>query len=89
MNTSKHAYTRMQQRGIPIQIVQKIITYGSYQRVPGGAISRYLSKRDFKILARSLAREDYVELDKYKSVYVILSNDNVVTVGHRTRRYYR
>jgi len=72
MQTSQHAEIRMQQRGIPEQLVRNIITYGSTRRVAGGAVARFMSN----------------QLDRHKGVYVVMASDCIVTVGHRTKRFY-
>ena len=52
MQTSHHAEIRMQQRGIPEQLVRNIIAYGSTRRVAGGAVARFMSKKDLKSLSK-------------------------------------
>jgi len=89
MQTSRHAQIRMQQRGIPEQIVRNIIAYGSTRRVAGGAIARFMSKKDLKALLQTLPKKECIELDKHKGIYVVMDNSHVITVGHRTRRFYR
>jgi len=88
MKTSHHARTRMQQRGIPEQIVNNIIAYGSTRKVPGGAIARFMSRKDLKGLRRLLPKNECVQLDRHKSVYVVMDSNAIITVGHRTTRFY-
>lgn len=89
MNTSKHAQIRMQQRGIPEQIVKNIITYGSTRKVAGGAIARFISKKDLKGIATLLPRNECIQLDRHKGVYVVMDSNSVITVGHRSKRFYQ
>lgn len=88
MITSQHARVRMQQRGIPEQIVKNIIAYGSSRKVPGGAIARFISNKDLKDLTRLLPKNECRQLDRHKSVYVVMDDENIITVGHRTKRFY-
>lgn len=88
MQTSQHAQIRMQQRGIPEQIVRNIIAYGTTRKVPGGAIARFISKKDLKGLAKLLPKNECVQLDRHKGVYVVMDSGNIITVGHRNKRYY-
>lgn len=88
MNTSQHAQIRMQQRGIPEQIVRNIIAYGTTRKVPGGAVARFISKKDLKGLSKLLPKNECKQLDRHKGVYVVMGSGNVITVGHRTKRFY-
>ena len=88
MHTSQHAEIRMQQRGIPGQLVRNIIAYGSTRRVAGGAVARFISKKDLKSLSTLLPKNECVQLDRHKDVYVVMDSNCVVTVGHRTKRFY-
>ena len=88
MHTSQHAEIRMQQRGIPEQLVRNIIAFGSTRRVAGGAVARFMSKKDLKSLSNLLPKNEYVQLDRHKGVYVVMDSDCVITVAHRTKRFY-
>ena len=88
MQTSQHAQIRMQQRGIPEQIVRNIIAYGSIRKVPGGAVTRFISKKNLDGLRRQLPKNECAQLDRHKSVYVVIDSDAIITVGHRTKRFY-
>ena len=88
MQTSQHAEIRMQQRGIPEQLVRNIITYGTTRRVAGGAVARFMSKKDLKSLSSFLPKNECVQLDRHKGVYVVMSCDRLITVGHRTKRFF-
>ena len=87
MLLTKHAATRIQQRGIPPQIIKNIIEHGSVRRVPGNAMARFISKKDFKVLQQMLPKNDCVKLQKYKNVYIVVKDQKVLTVGRRTQRY--
>ena len=79
----------MQQRGIPEQVVRNIIAHGSTHKVPGGAIARTMKKKDLQRLSRTLPKNDCLLLDRHKRVYVVLADDCIITVGHRTKRFNR
>jgi len=85
--TSKHARTRMQQRGISEKLVKNIMTHGNIRRVAGGAIACYMSRKSLKTVDQHLPREDCLELHRQKNVYVVVGDNSVITVGHRTRRF--
>lgn len=67
---TQHATIRMQQRGIPEQVVRNIIAPGSTHKVHGGATAGFVSKKDLQRLARRLPKNQSKQLDPHKSVYV-------------------
>jgi len=85
--TSQHAQIRMQQRGIPEQIVKTIVAYGDTHKVPGGARARFISKKSLKALSNTLPKNDCLELERHKNVYVVLNDGAIITVGHRHKRF--
>jgi len=87
-NTSVHAQARMQQRGISARLVRNVIDYGSTYRVLGGAIARRVTRKDLKELDEVLSKKDLLDLDRHRDVYVVISNNDVITVGHRSTRFY-
>ena len=89
MLTTHHATIRMQQRGIPEQVVRNIIAHGSIRKVPGGATAGFISKKDLQRLTRLLPRNESKQLDRHKSVYVVMDDESIITVGHRYKRFYR
>jgi len=89
MLATQHATIRMQQRGIPKQVVRNIIAHGTSRKAPGGAIARFVSKKDLQRLSRLLPKNECTQLDRHKSVYVVMNEESIITVGHRTRRFYR
>jgi len=88
MRTSKHAQIRMQQRGIPEQLIKNIIVYGSTRRVAGRAVARFMSKSDLKGLSHLLPKNECIQLDRQKNVYAVMNSQQVIPIGHRTRRFY-
>ena len=45
-NYSVHASKRLQQRGIPQEVTDLILKYGSSRRRPGGAVEYYFKRSD-------------------------------------------
>jgi len=87
-NTSLHAQARMQQRGISARLVRNVVDYGSTYRVLGGAVARRVTRKDLKELDEVLPKKELIDLDRHRDVYVVISNNNVVTVGHRSTRFF-
>jgi len=89
IQTTRHAQTRLQQRGIPSVVVANIIAWGATRKVPGGAIARFMSKQSLKDVSGSLPKKDALQLDRYKHVYVVMESEHIITVGHQKNRFYR
>jgi hypothetical protein len=85
---SRHAAARMQQRGIPPSMIERVLRHGCEQYDHHGAAIVYFDKAARTRLRRSgQARQS--ELDRLAGVYVVVRDGVVVTVGHRYRRLRR
>ena len=82
---SKHATVRSQQRGIPSQLVDMILKFGTPQRKPGSALEYKLTKRDKTEIIMRLKRFIQV-LDKVTGKAVLVVDDDIVTVYQQTKR---
>lgn len=89
MSITKHASTRMQQRGIPPLVVELIMTFGASEPAGDGTQKFFLDKRArrrVKSFAGTLASAIEPMLD----AYVRVSNQgHVITTAHRTDRIHR
>ena len=82
---TRHARSRMRQRGIPPALIERVLRYGREQHDRHGGVIVYLD-RDAK---RRMVRDGAVsgaELDQLAGLYVVLTEGRVATVGHRYRR---
>lgn len=52
MATSRHATTRFAQRGIPLQVATLIDQFGVSKPAPGGAIRKFIRKKDIDWIKR-------------------------------------
>ena len=83
---SRHAQARMQQRGIPLTMIDQVLRYGCVRHDHRGAIIVFLDREGRRRMARS-GEARLGEIDRLGRVYVVLQADGtVVTVGHRYRR---
>lgn len=78
MKISDHALTRAKQRGIPLDFIPIIVTYGTPSPKPGKATEYQLLDRDIKWLIQSL--------DKLAGKSVIVSDDDVVLTSYAVPR---
>ena len=87
MELTRHAKTRMQQRGIRPAMLEALLDYGRVARAGGGCDIVYFDKRARVQLARAVAAP---AADRVCKSYAIVASDGtVITVGHRTRRIPR
>lgn len=87
---SHHAYVRMQQRGIDAIAIDYLLSFGEERLANKGASIVYFDKGTKKKLFAQLDKDQRVKLEHQVNAYLILGADgNIVTVGHRTRRFSR
>lgn len=82
---TNHASRRAAQRAIPISVVKLILEYGDSKNAGNGARKYALSKTSMKNLRRDLGASKSASLDKFRSTYVVSSDDAVITVAFATR----
>jgi len=78
---TNHALKRVQQRGIPFEIVELIMQYGTPIPQPGGVYEYFIKKKDKNKIIR-VAKKLIQALDKAdgKAVLVNIESDQVITV---------
>lgn len=82
MNISRHATARSQQRGIPKDLVDLIMQFGTPQCKPGGAIEYSVHKKDRNRMMIHL-KHLINRLDKISDKAVLVIDDQVTTVYHK------
>jgi hypothetical protein len=82
---TRHARSRMQQRGIPPAQIEHVLRYGRERHDRHGGVIVYLDREAKRRLAREGAATG-AELDQLAGLYVVLTAGRVATVGHRYRR---
>lgn len=90
LSMTHHAARRLQQRGIPEDVLPLLMRYGEHEYDKRGARVVYLTHKSRQRLRRSLGAETYVRLAPTLDVYAVIDTDGaVLTVGHRTHRINR
>lgn len=85
-----HAQTRLQQRGIPPFVVEKLLDYGRQMHDHRGGSVLYFDHRARKQLQRQLPRDNFRRIERHFDAYAVVGSDgSIVTVGHRTHRINR
>ena len=83
---SDHAKVRMQQRAISAEMLDKLLTFGEVRFNGNGTEIVTFPKRVVRKLKTELPHREFVSLEKHLKMYAVLStNDELVTVGYRTR----
>jgi hypothetical protein len=85
---TQHARIRMQQRGIPSQVLEWLSAYGEIDHQRGAELY-YFSRRSREALQR---HEDPATLRRYAkalNAYMVCTEGRVSTVGHRYQRVVR
>lgn len=86
MNLTRHAATRIQQRGIPELVVDIVMKFGASQPAGGGTQKLYLDKRGRR-QARSFAGPLAGAIEPHLDVYVLVNeHGDVITTAHRIER---
>jgi hypothetical protein len=86
-----HANKRLQQRGIPMDIVDLLEQFGSASRC-GGAERIFFDKRARHRLKNYFGRDrsTLASIERWLNTYAVIGdNGRIVTVGHRKRRFHR
>lgn len=90
INLSQHAKIRMQQRGIPERALSLLLEYGNSEFDHRGTRVIYFSRARKKMLEAELQKSELKRVESALNAYMVVSaKDEVVTVGHRTRRINR
>jgi hypothetical protein len=84
MNISRHATARCQQRGIPKNLVDLIMEFGTPNSKPGGAIEYSVHKKDKNRMIIHL-KHLINSLDKVTNKAVLVIENQVITVYHKTQ----
>jgi hypothetical protein len=89
-NLTHHAAKRMQQRGIPEQVLPLLLAFGKRAYDHRGACTIYLTKKGRERIAQQTGPAQFKHLESVLDVYAVVDvDDYVLTVGHRTQRINR
>ena len=90
MPMTHHASRRLQQRGIPEDVLPWLMRFGAHEYDKRGARVVYLTRKSRQRLRRTLGAATYGRLEPALDVYAVVDTDGaILTVGHRTHRINR
>ncbi|MEI4471082.1 hypothetical protein [Frigidibacter sp. MR17.24] len=88
MRLTAHAEIRSQQRAIPPALIEVIRAYGSPTPARRGS-TRYMLDRHSIALACEGDRRLSARLERHRGTWLVAGpDDQVVTVGHQTLRFF-
>ncbi len=86
---TRHADTRLQQRGLPRAVIEWLQLFGAEEHDKHGAVIRYFDKAARRRLEQALGRAVIRRMEDFLDAYLVEHDGCVVTVGHRTQRLRR
>jgi hypothetical protein len=86
---TRHADTRLQQRGLPRAVIEWLQQFGAEEHDKHGAVIRYFDKAARRRLERALGRAVVRRMSGFLDAYLVENGGSVVTIGHRTQRLRR
>lgn len=90
LRLTDHARTRLQQRGIPLPILDCLVNYGKKIHDHHGAEILYFDHHSRERIRRNYGADGFKSLEPKLDTYAVIASDGaVLTVGHRTKRINR
>ena len=87
---TQHARARLQQRGIPQNVLSELLDFGREVHDHRGSSVVYFNRQARERLRRACGNEEYRRLESHLNAYAVIGGQGqIVTVGHRTRRVNR
>ena len=84
---TQHARARLQQRGIPQNVVSELLDFGREVHDHHGCSIVYFNRKARERLRNACGDEEYRRMEPHLNAYAVIGDrGEVVTVGHRTRR---
>jgi hypothetical protein len=80
---TKHAKSRMQQRGLSPFIVDLLVLYGDEEHDGRGGVRYYFTKKSSKRLRQDLGNPVYKKIKHFLDAYAAECDGHIVTVGWR------
>ena len=81
----------MQQRAIPALVVNWLVEFGHTRHDHHGGLIHYFDKHSRRRLEQEVGHRDVDRLAKHLNSYAVssTSDNTIVTVGHRSKRFNR
>ncbi len=90
LQLTDHARARLQQRGIPMPVLDCLLTFGKKVHDHHGAEILFFDHQARDQIRRTYGEQNFKRLESKLDTYAVVGSDGVVlTVGHRTKRINR
>jgi hypothetical protein len=87
LTMTHHAQARLQQRGIPHNVIENLLDFGHEAHSHNGSRIVYFDHRARQQLRRQVGPESYKRIESHLDAYAVIADTGeIITVGHRTRR---
>ena len=85
-----HAQSTLQQRGIPLAVVENLLDFGHEAHDHRGSQIVYFDHHAREQLRWQVGSDRYKRLERHLGAYAVVGGDgSIITVGHRTHRINR
>lgn len=85
-----HAQARLQQRGIPANVVENLLEFGRHAYDHRGGTILFFDHKARNRLRWQIAADSYKQIEPHLNTYAVLgANGVIITVGRRTQRINR
>ena len=90
LQITDHARARLQQRGIPLPVLDCLLSFGKKIHDHHGAEILFFDHQARNQIRRTYGEENFKRLESKLDTYAVVGPDGaVLTVGHRTKRINR
>lgn len=90
LQITDHARARLQQRGIPLPVLDCLLNFGKKVHDHHGAEILFFDHQARNQIRRTYGEDDFKRLESRLDTYAVIGSDGaVLTVGHRTKRINR
>ena len=90
MRLTQHSLNRMQQRAVPVLIIEWLIDYGARSKAKEGAEYCYFDKSAKKSLTKAVGKQVTDRLsDLVNKSFAIVRDDQVITAGYINKHIRR
>lgn len=90
LSMTRHSQTRLQQRGIPLNVIENLLDFGHEAYDHRGSRVIYFDRRARSRLQKVIGDDTFRRIECHLDAYAVIGeHDEVITVGHRTHRINR
>jgi hypothetical protein len=87
LELTRHARARLQQRGIPSEVLERLLDFGKEEHDHRGGRIVYFDRAARTQLQRAVDSVTYKRIEHHLDAYAVLGGaGEVITVGHRIHR---